>query len=385
MLALILTPSCNNKKIVKEDMSKKMEWSNEIVMPDVDGKQNPGTAGAYIGISNNHLIIAGGAFFPDKLPWRGGKKYWSTDVYVLDVNDMHNTWKVLENKLPQAIAYGSSVNTPKGILCIGGSDADKCYNNTYMMTFENDSVKFASWQPLPYPLANCCAAIVGSNVYVAGGQKNIVGGEASQAFLTIDVNHPEKGWQELPSWNGPARGYAVGAAKNIDGHDCFYLFSGRNYGADIEPTVLTDGYVYNAHTSEWKQLEGDYPLMAATGIGIDSSEYILLAGGTDGSIFKKEMELKKKINDSSTNEALKDSLSHYQNQLCTFFESVRGFDNIVRWFDTASNSITKEDSIAYPMPLTTTMTAWNKNIYIVSGEVRPGVRTPQIIKGFTEK
>ncbi len=43
MLALVMTPSCNNKK---EEMSMKIEWSDEIVMPDINGKENYGTAGA---------------------------------------------------------------------------------------------------------------------------------------------------------------------------------------------------------------------------------------------------------------------------------------------------------------------------------------------------
>lgn len=377
MLALVMASSCNNKK---EEMSMKIEWSDEIVMPDINGKENYGTAGAYIGINNNHLLIAGGAFFPDGLPWRGGKKFWSKDVYALDINSVPNTWKVLKDKLPQAIAYGSSVSTPKGILCIGGNDAEKCYDNTYLMTFENDSIIFTPWQPLPYPLANCCAAIVDNMVYVAGGQKSVENGEASHVFLSIDIDHPENGWQELPAWDGKARGYAVAAAKNINGESYFYLFSGRNYGVNIEPEVLTDGYVYNARTSEWKQLKGNYPLMAATGNSIDNSGMILLAGGTDGSVFMKEMELKKRINHYLADATLKDSAQYYQNELITFFESVEGFDNIIRWFDTASNRIVKEDSIAYPMPLTTTMVASNQSMYIVSGETRPGVRTPNIIR-----
>lgn len=358
-----------------------IEWSDELIMPDVDGKRNPGTAGAYIGINNDYLIIAGGAFFPDAYPWRGGKKHWSKDVYALDLNGAANTWKVFENKLPQPIAYGASVNTSKGILCIGGCDANNCYNSTYMMSLEADSVKFTPWIPLPYPLANCCAAIAGNTVYVAGGQYGIDNGQASHTFLSIDIDQPEKGWRELPSWDGPARGYAVGVAKHINGETLFYLFSGRNYGVDVDPEILYDAYVYNAHTSTWKQLEGYYPLMAATGCSIDGNNTILLAGGTDGSVFKKEMELKKKISSCLGDETRKDSVQHYQDQLNTFFESVQGFDNVVRQFDTASNSIVQVDSIAYSAPLTTTMLFSRNDVYIVSGEIRPGVRSPYVLRG----
>lgn len=378
LLTSVLTPSCNKQK---EDKSMKIEWSNKLVMPDLNGKENPGTAGAYIGINNDHLIISGGAFFPDTLPWNGGKKHWSTNTYILNLKKGINEWKVLTNTLPHAIAYGSSVSTPKGILCIGGSDADKCYDNTYLMTYEGDSAKFVPWVSLPYPLSNCCASIVGSIVFVAGGQKSIANGEASHSFLSIDINKPEDGWKELPSWNGPARGYAVGIAKMVNNETLFYLFSGRNYGSDIAPEVLSDGYVYNANTSEWKKLEGNFPLMAATGIELDNSGMILLAGGTDGSIFMKEMELKRKISSYIADNTQNDSTLYYKNELKTFFESVKGFDNIVRLFDTSTNTIVDEENIPYPLPLTTTTISSDENIYIVSGEIRPGVRSPYIIKG----
>ena len=39
-----------------------------------DGKPNPGVAGVFSGITDQYLIIAGGANFPDKRPWDGGIK-----------------------------------------------------------------------------------------------------------------------------------------------------------------------------------------------------------------------------------------------------------------------------------------------------------------------
>lgn len=357
-----------------------IEWSSQLVMPDLDGKKNPGTAGAYIGINNNHLIVAGGAFFPDVLPWHGGRKHWSKDVYVLNLEGQVNEWHVLKNELPEAIAYGSSVSTPIGVLCIGGSDSNRCYSDVNLMTYENDSVKFIPWVPLPYPLSNCCASIVDNIVFVAGGQQTVADGEASHAFLSIDISKPEKGWVELPSWDGVARGYAVGVAKRVGEDILFYLFSGRNYGSKITAEVLSDGYVYNANTLEWKNLEGNFPLMAATAVNLDD-ELILLAGGTDGSIFMKEVELKTKINKYVGDETQRDSLLYYQNQLSIFFENVKGFDSVVRFYNTSTNTIVNTESIDYLLPLTTTAVTFNQNVYIISGEIRPGVRSPYIIKG----
>ncbi len=51
-----------------------VDWSDATQLPSQSGKPHPGLAGAVTGIHNNILLIAGGANFPDGLPWEGGKK-----------------------------------------------------------------------------------------------------------------------------------------------------------------------------------------------------------------------------------------------------------------------------------------------------------------------
>ena len=47
-----------------------------MIMPD------NGLAGALIGISNNQLIAAGGANFPESMPWEGGAKKYHKALYI---------------------------------------------------------------------------------------------------------------------------------------------------------------------------------------------------------------------------------------------------------------------------------------------------------------
>ncbi|HET8737433.1 MAG TPA: hypothetical protein VFM69_12620, partial [Pricia sp.] len=44
--------------------------------PNKGQKVQPGLAGTYAGVDDGVLILAGGANFPDKLPWEGGKKIY---------------------------------------------------------------------------------------------------------------------------------------------------------------------------------------------------------------------------------------------------------------------------------------------------------------------
>src|SRR3954449_8125939 len=52
-----------------------------LPLPKGDDKQ-PGLAGAWAGVNNDALIVAGGANFPDAMPWLGGKKRYQANVYV---------------------------------------------------------------------------------------------------------------------------------------------------------------------------------------------------------------------------------------------------------------------------------------------------------------
>ena len=47
------------------------KWAKLPAIPDKEG-----FAGAFAGVSHGSLIVAGGANFPDKKPWDGGKKIW---------------------------------------------------------------------------------------------------------------------------------------------------------------------------------------------------------------------------------------------------------------------------------------------------------------------
>jgi N-acetylneuraminate epimerase len=67
-------------------------WSKLPSLPDKEG-----FASMFAGVSGGALLAAGGANFPDKKPWEGGKKIWHDTVFVLEKFD--GAWKVT-GKLP---------------------------------------------------------------------------------------------------------------------------------------------------------------------------------------------------------------------------------------------------------------------------------------------
>ena len=107
-------------------------------MPAPKGlEKNIGVAGPFVGVHNDALIVAGGANFPDKPLW-DTDKVWHDKIYVLvDKGDGNFVWEH-GGKLEKPIAYGSSVSTSEGVLCIGGDDSQKVYTDVFLL----------SWNPL---------------------------------------------------------------------------------------------------------------------------------------------------------------------------------------------------------------------------------------------
>ena len=171
---------------------------------------------------------------------------------------------------------------------------------------------------------------------------------ATGHFYKLDLSDLKKGWQELATWPGEPRGYAVSAVQS-DGFDkCFYLFSGRNYQADGTVKVLTDGFVYNPRMKSWKKLDRQFPVMAGTALptGIN---HILLFGGVP--------------------QLIPGSADH------------PGFDNRVRLYHTITNTLVEREISPYILPVTTSIAKKDNAFYITSGEVKPGIRTPEIVQG----
>ena len=328
---------------------EKIKWDNSLTLPDLDGKPNIGVAGAFSGFIDNHLIIAGGANFPYATPWNGGNKTYQNTIYCINTIQPASKWLVLPESMPKALAYGNSIELHTGILCIGGCDSIQCYNDVFQIQLIDGQIKIdTEWPSLPVPLANATASLLGDKIYVAGGQKSMEKPEATNYFFVLDLNSRNKGWKELPSWPGEPRGYAVSTTQS-DGFDkCFYLFSGRNYKADGYINTLTDGYAFNPRLNSWKKLKQSFPVMAGNALSCGAN-HILFLGGVP--------------------------------QLIPGSDDHPGFDNTIRLYHTITQSLIKKEVAPYPISVTTNIAQKGNTFYVGSGEVKPGIRTPHVLKG----
>jgi len=307
-----------------------------------------GVAGAFAGTSGGALLVMGGANFPDRMPWDGGTKVWHDTVYVLERPD--GAWKIA-GKLPRPLAYGVSVQTEQGVLCIGGNDANAYYADVFLVTWDGHALATRPCPPLQKTLANACGALVDATVYVAGGETAPKVTQCSKGFYALDLGAKEPQWKTLESCPGDARTLAMAAA--VQGR--FLLMGGVSLsaGPDGKPLrkYLKSCNAYDPAKNTWEPL-ADMPKAAAAAPtpapALKGKSRILILGGDDGS-------------------------------LCGFEPPAQhpGFPGTVLAYDLVKNAWSVEQPVPAPRA-TLPGVLWNSNIVLPSGEVRPGVRSPEV-------
>lgn len=318
-----------------------IHWDTSLRLPPpAEGDApNIGLAGVFAGFVDGELLVAGGANFPDGTPEQGGVKRYHADTYIYNES---SGWRTYPDLLPEALAYGVSVALPGGVLCIGGCNESACTADVRLLTLKNGEPVCESYPALPRPLAHAAGCRVGDRVYVAGGVESVEHARTTSDFFVLDLQRPDEGWRELPSWEGSSRAFAVAAAQSDGFDNCFYLFSGREFSPGEPWNVLDDGYEYNPRLGRWRRIEGSFPVMAGTALPFGTN-HILMLGGR--------------------------SVAHGDESILWLYHTVTG--SIVE--TPAPEGIT--------IPVTTHAVATDDGLLIASGEVAPGIRTPILLRG----
>nr|WP_235908870.1 sodium/solute symporter [Roseiconus nitratireducens] len=331
-----------------------LRWNQLPELPD-----SLGVAGPFVGVHHGALMVAGGANFPTPV-WESTKQ-WHDRIHVLIQTDQGPVWKD-GGRLKHPIAYGASVSTADGVLCIGGNDQDTTFSDVFLLRWDSatEKVEMIPYPSLPQPCVYSAAAMLGSTVYLTGGQRDASLDTATAGVWSLDLSMKDRPqqfrWRRLEDFPGKPRAFHLMVRQHNGYHDCLYVISGRrtsdgdgnNDGDGNKVEFLKDVWEYSPVEASWRQ-RSDVPrcVMAGTGIGIKQS-HILVLGGADGSLFFQADDLR--------------------DQHPGFPRRALAYHTITdTWVD------------AGPIPqnhVTTSAVDWHGSIVIPSGEIRPRVRAP---------
>jgi len=333
--------SCVTPALVAQQAGGSNAWSQLPTLPDAEG-----FAGMFAGVAGETLLAAGGANFPDKRPWEGGTKTWYDSIYAL--SPAGAAWRNA-GRLPRPLAYGVSVQTERGVLCAGGADAVKHYADTFLLQWKSGSVAIEPLPPLPEPCAYLCGAQLGAVVYVAGGTADPQATAARKTFWTLDLAAARPQWRALAPWPGPARMLAVAGVQA----GAFHLFGGADLtaGPEGQPVrrYLRDAYRFTPQDG-WRRI-ADVPrpvVAAASPAAAIGQSHLFLCSGDDGT----------KVNFQPLAEH-----PGFPAEILAYHTIT---DTWVTWGEMPSPRVTAPAAL------------WRGRWVIPSGEIRPGVRSPEV-------
>lgn len=326
-----------------------------------------GVSACFAGTVNGQLLMAGGCNFPEVPVADGGQKRYYRGIYAAPLPaDSVLLWRKV-GELPVPLAYGASVPTADGLICIGGMNAQGPVASVYRLVLGNKDkkVRIETLPSLPYALDNLTGSLVGNTVYVAGGNRE---GVPSNSFLCLDLERPDEGWTELESFPGDPRIQPVSAAVYIDGSYRFYLWGGFAPASQgREATLSVDGYYYAFNLKRWVPLQaptafnGDpVSLGGGTAIALNDGR-ILCMGGVDKDIFLSALH-------GTDEEYLRRQAEWYR------------FNRRILIFNAPTSNWQEVTQTPHAARAGAALVGDNGTYFYINGELKPGIRTPEILK-----
>jgi N-acetylneuraminic acid mutarotase len=304
-----------------------------------------GVAAPFAGVSGGALIVAGGANFPAGMPWEGGGKVWHDRVWVLERPD--GVWREA-GKLPRPLAYGLSVTHRDSVVCAGGSDAERHHAEVFRLRWKDGGLTAEPLPALPIALSGASGALVRDTFFVACGAELPGEKVATNRAFALDLAVPNPAWRELPPLPGKPRLLAAAAAHG----GAFHVLGGAALEPDasgkIARVYLREAWSY-AETKGWQRL-ADLPKssVAAPSPAPVSRGRILLLAGDDGSRVGFQPP-----------------------------EKHPGFPRTILAYDPALDRWSEAGETPAPRA-TVPCVEWQGMFVVPSGEMRPGVRSPEV-------
>ena len=321
-----------------------------------------GVSACYCGVINGYLYIAGGCNFPDKPVAEGGKKRFYKAIYAAKLNAEGNRleWKTV-GQMPQPAAYGVSVTYENSLILVGGNNETGGLTTAIRLRPTATGMQQEALPNLPHALDNMAGAVVGHILYVVGGNCE---GVATQKVWSLDLkNTAKEGWKEEPSIPGIARVQPIAAA--LSG-DLLGVWGGFAPKTDSKAAQLAmNGASYNAGCGTWTALPvptdalGEEVFTGGATAIATPQKGVVVVGGVNKDVFL-----------AAINKLPEGYLLHEP-------EWYRFNSRVLCYRDGTWTQLLQHPSVARAG---CALAYWDGWVYVVGGELKPGIRTPEIVR-----
>lgn len=356
--------------------------------PQEEAGMEQGVSACFAGFYQGRLLLAGGCNFPEAPAAEGGRKRFYQGVYAAEVTgkDVLSWHQVAQ--LPVPAAYGVTVSTPQGLICVGGTNEEGPLSSVFRLSLHAESGQW-SIEPLPslpVTLDNMAGTCYNHCLYVAGGNVN---GIPSNALYKLDLNRPESGWTRLTDFPGHPRVQPVLVAQRARQGTFLYLWGGfAGAGAGRTATLSVDGYRYHPETDVWTSVatptgaDGvDVSLGGGTAVALDDS-LILCMGGVNKTVFLDALKREERLKQASCegDVQLEDSLKQAGREYMLMPAEAYRFNDRILVYNTYRDGWKEVLRTPFTARAGAALVGVGSEFYHLHGELKPGIRTSSITR-----
>jgi N-acetylneuraminate epimerase len=372
-LTFLLTSILSPELLAQNQHVQNIDWSIAAQIPPADQQtKSIGLAGAISGTDHHILLVAGGTNFPGEMPWNGGKKKYYNDVfiYLKTTKDLLLIPAKKTSKLPFNLAYSAVCSTSHGIVVAGGENENGLSKKVLILNWKANELHIDYLPDLPNALSNAALTVVGDVVYLAGGE---VENGATDQFLSLDLANQQNGWKKMTHLPHPVSHTVLLTAES--GKEIF-LIGGRKRNPGDTSTRYKNVSAFDVEKEIWTEKQSlPYTLSAATGIAI-GKDFFMISGDL-GETFHQAEKLIAEI-DREKDPVKKERLNQ---QKIKVQANHPGFSRSVLKYDSARNTWSTLKGLLPYGTVTTNAVILDHEIIIAGGEIKAGVRTPNILRG----
>jgi len=293
------------------------------------------------------IVATGGTNFPDKMPWQGGQRKYHKDILKLARKDSVWSWSKI-GELPEGLVGAAFSATPKrnGLVIAGGASAEGHRADVWLVGLDGKVTRFAESMARPRAYAGFTSA--NGHLIVIGGIARPEDTAAIATLTSLDLDDPDKPWRTTdadPSYGRIIPLVGSGLGKLVWGGGCSLSEK------DGKPfRSYHENLAFQSSLDAGNRFHGlPHALAGAAGPGVATATHLFFVGGDDGTQYGHP------------------------------YETHTGLARRILVMDLETLEVTDLGEWPHPVAVAPLLRLGD-DLVTVSGEVRPGVRTPKLTR-----
>ena len=293
------------------------------------------------------IVATGGTNFPDKMPWQGGQRKYHKDILKLARKESVWSWSKI-GELPEGLVGAAFSATPKrdGLVIAGGASAEGHRADVWLVGLDGKVTRFAESMARPRAYAGFTSA--NGHLIVIGGIARPEDTAAIATLTSLDLDDPDKPWRTTdadPSYGRIIPLVGSGLGKLVWGGGCSLSEK------DGKPfRSYHENLAFQSSLDAGNRFHGlPHALAGAAGPGVATATHLFFVGGDDGTQYGHP------------------------------YETHTGLARRILVMDLETLEVTDLGEWPHPVAVAPLLRLGD-DLVTVSGEVRPGVRTPKLTR-----